>query len=90
MVIKLKKNDFFLKLLSKSIEKITSSRANIYFRSSIADENIFGSRGYTVLGIGPKGDNAHSSNEWVSLSSLTTLYKILNVFLKKIDEKYKQ
>ncbi|MFN4212496.1 MAG: M20 family metallopeptidase [Microgenomates group bacterium] len=82
----IKTNNFYLKFLSESIKEVTKKEPIPYFRSSIADENIFGSAGYTILGIGPEGGNAHSANEWVSLTSLVKLYQILNVFLKKIDE----
>lgn len=75
----------YLKILSQSVYEITGKKAVPYFRSSVADENIFGSHGYTVLGIGPKGGNAHAPNEWVSLSSLETLYNILINFLKQVD-----
>ena len=76
----------FLKLLKDSVFETTFKKAITYLRSSIADENIFGSLGYTVLGIGPEGGNAHSANEWVSLFSLFKLNNIINIFLKKIDK----
>lgn len=85
----IKDDNLYLKYLSNAIYSITKKEAQPYFRSSIADENIFGSSGYTILGIGPQGSNAHCANEWVSLQSLNSLYQILNVFLKKIDEKFK-
>ncbi len=78
----IKKNNRYLKLLSEIILKSTGKKAVTYFRSSVADENIFGSKGITVLGIGPIGDNAHSANEWVSLRSLKKLYNILSSFLE--------
>lgn len=80
-----KKNDY-LHFLSKSVKEITKKNANIYFRSSVADENVFASFGKTVLSIGPVGNNAHAPNEWVSLSSLEKLYNILNSFLIKVDK----
>lgn len=82
----IEKNNQFLKQLKKTIYAITKEKAVAYFRSSIADENLFGSSGFTVLGIGPAGDNAHNSNEWVSLQSLVILKKIINNYLKKLDE----
>ncbi|KKQ24279.1 MAG: ArgE/DapE-related deacylase [Candidatus Roizmanbacteria bacterium GW2011_GWC2_37_13] len=82
------KNNKYLKILSKSINKITKSKAIPYFRSSIADENIFGSFGKTVLSIGPTGGSAHAPNEWISLSSLEKLYNILNDFLIRVDKSY--
>lgn len=78
-------NNQHLDLLSKSIKLITGKRVRPYFRSSVADENIFGSHGYTVLGIGPIGGNAHAPNEWVSLSSMEKLYNIIVDFLKNSD-----
>lgn len=79
------KNNRCLKILQGSVLKITNKKAMPYFRSSIADENIFGSHGKTVLGIGPIGGNAHAPNEWVSISSIKTLYNILINFLENYD-----
>ncbi len=79
-------DNFYLKILKKTINEVTQKKAIPYFRSSIADENLFGSIGKTVLGIGPAGENAHSPNEWVALNSLEILYNIIINFLKDIDQ----
>lgn len=79
------RNNKYLKILKKSIFYITKEKPIPYFRSSIADENVFGSTKKTVLGIGPIGGNAHAPNEWVSLSSMKILYNIIINFLDKID-----
>lgn len=79
------KNNKFLKVLANSVKKVTNKIAIPYFRSSVADENIFGSHRITTLGLGPIGKNAHAPNEWVSLDSLSTLYKILIHFLSKSE-----
>jgi acetylornithine deacetylase/succinyl-diaminopimelate desuccinylase-like protein len=71
--------------MSDSIKEITGRKAKTYFRSSVADDNIFGFAGYPVLGIGPVGGNAHAPNEWVSISSLKTLYNIIKDFLDRVD-----
>ena len=84
----IKKDNLYLGLLKKSILKTTRKKAVPYFRSSVADENIFGSHGNTVLSIGPIGANAHAPNEWVSLSSLEKLYNIINDFLVRVDKSY--
>jgi acetylornithine deacetylase/succinyl-diaminopimelate desuccinylase-like protein len=78
-------HDSYLEKLKKSIQAITQKRAIPYFRSSVADENIFGSHGITTLGIGPIGDNAHGANEWVSLSSIQKLTDILSHFISLAD-----
>ena len=83
---KIDNEDKYLNNLSQSILSVTGKKAVPYFRSSVADENIFGSHGYTVLGIGPVGGNAHAPNEWVSISSAETLYNIIIDFLKRVDE----
>jgi len=75
----------YLKILKKSILLSTGKKAKPYFRSSIADENVFGFFGKTVLGIGPEGGNAHSPNEWVSIRSLQTLYQILLNFFYQLE-----
>lgn len=81
------KNNYYLKILKKTIFQITQKKAVPYFRSSIADENLFGSSGFNVFGIGPDGGNAHNGNEWVSLNSLLLLKKIISHYLKKLDKK---
>jgi len=81
----LKQNDAYLNALSQAVAEVAGTKAVPYFRSSVADENIFGAAGISTLGIGPVGGNAHSPNEWVSLSSLEKLYQILNNFLVKVD-----
>lgn len=83
---KINDENHYLNLLKKSVFETLHSKAIPYFRSSVADENIFGSHGFTVLGIGPEGGNAHAPNEWVSLSSLNKLYIIINNFLQKVDK----
>lgn len=75
------KNNQHLKKLSQSVQSVTKKPSTPYFRSSVADENIFGSQNITVLGIGPVGENAHTANEWVSLKSLYTLSDIISHFL---------
>lgn len=77
----------YLSYLTDSVSEITKKRARSYFRSSVADDNIFANRIIT-LGIGPTGGNAHAPNEWVSLSSIEKLSLILNRFLAKIDNNY--
>lgn len=78
--------DKYLSLLKKSIESITNKKPIPYFRSSVADENIFGSHKITTLGVGPVGGNAHGANEWVSLNSIQELIKILTHFISAADE----
>ena len=80
------KNNPYLRLLSKSVSETTKKKAIPYFRSSVADENIFGSYGFTVLGIGPEGGNAHAPNEWVSITSMKKLNLVIMNFLKKADD----
>ena len=81
----IKKTDLSFKKMCQSVQMVTGKKAIPYFRSSVADENIFGAHGMTVLGIGPEGGNAHSANEWVDLNSLENLYNILISFLKNYD-----
>lgn len=77
--------DKYLAYLSNSVNDLMGEKAIPYFRSSVADENAFSLTRKTVLCIGPEGGNAHSANEWVSLSSLVKLQKILSLFLEKVD-----
>ncbi len=79
-------NNPYLQLLKKCVLDITKKKPVPYFRSSVADENIFGSQGITTLGIGPVGGNAHGANEWVSLQSIQKLIDILTHFISAADE----
>ncbi len=79
------KNDIYLGTMKKSIQRITRKRAVPYFRSSVADENIFGASGIPTLGIGPTGGNAHGANEWVSLSSIQKVTDVLCDYIKRVD-----
>lgn len=79
------KDNSYLKALQKSVLATTKKRAVPYFRSSVADENIFGAQGIPTLGIGPVGGNAHGANEWVSLRSLGELVAILSHFISSAD-----
>lgn len=81
----LSKSDSYLQVMKKTVEAETGKKAYPYFRSSVADENIFGSYGKTVLGVGPVGGNAHSANEYVSLSSMQSLHGIYMDFLRVCD-----
>lgn len=83
----IKKDNFYLKKLKQSVKDVTHQQALLYFRSSVADDNIFGAMGKIVLGIGPEGGNAHNVNEWVSLNSLIKLKEILTNFTIKITSK---
>ena len=78
-------NNPYLKVMKKTILSVTGRRAHPYFRASVADENIFGALGKPVLGVGPAGGNAHSGQEWVSLSSLVSLAGIYEQFLESVD-----
>mgnify|MGYP003730081787 CR=1 FL=1 len=81
----LKKNNKYLKIMIKVVKNVTNKTPIPYFRSSIADENIFGYHKVPVLSVGPIGDNAHAANEWVSLKSILTLKEITINFIKKND-----
>lgn len=80
------KKNAYLTQLKESVTMITKKKAVPYFRSSVADENIFGAYGIPTLGIGPIGGNAHSANEWVDLNSLSKLTDILMHFISATDE----
>lgn len=74
----------FLGALEKSIKEIIGKDVVKYFRSSVADDNIFASKGITVLSLGPEGANAHAPNEWISLLSIEELVNIYKAFLENI------
>lgn len=81
----LAKDDKFLKALSNSVQEVTAKPAVEYFRSSVADDNVFAEQGISVLGIGPVGANAHAPDEWVDLESIEKLVGIFSDFIKNLD-----
>jgi succinyl-diaminopimelate desuccinylase len=68
-------NNFFV----KKIIQLMNGDEILNYGKSVADDNVFSTQlGLPVITIGPRGDNIHSSNEWVSKKSLentTKLYK---------------
>jgi len=78
-------NNIGYKSLAKAIKTITKKEATPYFRPSVSDENILAAHGIYTLGIGPSGDNAHGADEWVSISSVEDLGKILTKTITDID-----
>lgn len=71
-------------IATKAVEKIYGE-ATYNYGQSVADENIFGSRGIPTLTIGPLADNHHSAEEWVSLFSLEKLAEIYRLILEELD-----
>ncbi|MEM0106719.1 MAG: M20/M25/M40 family metallo-hydrolase [Candidatus Micrarchaeaceae archaeon] len=74
-------NNEYVKRLSSLIIK-SYGRIEYGYGLSVADENAFGARlGMPVAVIGPKGGNAHSANEWASISSIEETAKLFRSFL---------
>ncbi|MFZ2226801.1 MAG: M20/M25/M40 family metallo-hydrolase [Candidatus Moraniibacteriota bacterium] len=53
---------------------------------SACDGRFFSSRGIPTIITRPLGGDAHSDNEWISISSLATFSDILTGFLEKIEK----
>ena len=81
----LERNNQFLEKLKLAIKETTKKEPVPYFRSSIADENIFGYKKIPTFGIGPIGGNAHAANEWVSIKSLMFLREIIIKFFELLE-----
>lgn len=79
------KDNLYLKQLRKSIESVnhkTSSLINKHGGSDVRHYNAVGCAGVTF---GPVGEGLHTDNEWVSIKSLETYYKILKDFLLSVN-----
>ncbi len=65
------------------VKKIVSIIENKYgeviynYGLSVADENVFSTLGIPVITMGPKGDEGHNANEWVSKKSYLEVIEIL-------------
>ncbi len=80
-----KRDDPYYLSLAEAAASRTGKPPVPYFRSSVADENIFGAAGIPVFGLGPEGGSAHGPNEWVSVSSVGKVRDIYLDFLKRVD-----
>ncbi len=76
-------NEKIVKIAVKAIEKVTKEKPKFNYGLSVADENVFAQK-KPVITIGPKGENEHSANEWVSIKSLKKTIDIYKEILKKI------
>jgi acetylornithine deacetylase/succinyl-diaminopimelate desuccinylase-like protein len=75
----------FVKMVSNIVKK-KFGKVVFGYGLSVADENYFGSRAkLPVIVIGPKGGNCHTSNEWVSISSINELIEIFREVLETLD-----
>lgn len=72
---------------TKNLIRRLFGEVKINYGLSVADENVFAhGLNIPILTIGPRGGNAHSANEWVSLKSLKELVKIYQAILKQIPQ----
>ena len=54
------------------------------YGQSVADENYYGAQlGLSIVVLGPIGDNAHSADEWVSLSSVEDVASVYRTVLNR-------
>jgi len=78
-------NDKFVQVAS-GVVKEHYNNVMYSYGLSVGDENYFGARlGIPSVVIGPKGGNAHCSNEWVSLQSIQKLTDIYTEILNRVE-----
>lgn len=79
------KEDFFIKALSRSINKLTKKKAKMVAKHGASDVRHFTKYDSSAVTFGPIGKGLHSENEWVSIKSLEKYYEILLDFLNSIS-----
>lgn len=76
-------NPYTLKL-RESISEVTGSPGEIEYFSSIGDFNYLGTRaGIPTFVFGPSGENYHTADEYVNLSSVVQTAEVIYRFLEK-------
>jgi succinyl-diaminopimelate desuccinylase len=76
-------NPFTIKL-RESINEVTGSPGEIEYFSSIGDFNYLGTRaGIPTFVFGPSGENYHTADEYVNLSSVVQTAEVIYGFLEK-------
>lgn len=76
----------FIQLVSQAVTKVYGE-CEYNIGQSVGDENVFGNLGIPTLTVGPLGDNHHSAEEWVSLSSIEKLTEIYKEVLNSLENK---
>jgi len=79
------RNNPFVKSVESSLKEVISEAPVFYYRHSVGDENRVAKLGIPVVTVGPLGENAHFSNEWVSKSSLLKIEQFYKNLLLNID-----
>lgn len=76
------KDNKYTKLLQESIAKVTGSEAKISYFSSIGDFNYLGTRAnIPTFVFGPSGENYHTADEYVNISSVVKTSEVIYDFL---------
>jgi len=80
-----KENSKIVKLFKRVFESVTGKELEVTYGASVGDFNYFGTYlGKPTLVFGPIGENWHSANEWVSLSSVKRVKQVYVEFLKAL------
>lgn len=75
----------YTKILQKSIANVTGSEAEISYFSSMGDFNYLGTRvNVPTFVFGPSGENYHSSDEYVNISSVVKTAEVIYDFLVRV------
>jgi succinyl-diaminopimelate desuccinylase len=72
-----------VKRLAASVEK-EGGRPFFNYGASVADENVFASKGIPVVSLGPEGAAYHAADEWVSRASFERLIRIYSGFVSSL------
>lgn len=70
-------------ILSESIEKHHKKPAEAVGENSWGDSQLFQDAGFPTLGLGSLGGNFHAPEEWVSISEMETLIKVLSDVIER-------
>jgi len=78
-------NNQYIKHLRKSVKNITGKIPPVINKHGGSDIRHFNAVGCDGVTFGPIGEGLHTDNEWVSIKSLETYYKILKDFLLSVN-----
>lgn len=74
-------------VLEQTIRRVYNEPVTYIERKSVGDDNVLASLGLPVITWGPEGGNAHTADEWVSVTSLDNLRCGYETFLNLISSR---
>jgi len=74
----------YLKELAESYQKVTGKRMQYMKDHGASDARFFARKKIPAVTFGPHGRDLHGTNEWVSISSMKTVYDVLYSMTRKM------